>query len=56
MRVPENIRKCVAYIGYANQIDNSFGPAGSVFFVGRDKGEGVADPIYAVTANMSLMG
>jgi|AntRauTorckE6833_2_1112554.scaffolds.fasta_scaffold42023_1 hypothetical protein len=56
MRVPENIRKCVAYIGYVNQIDNSFGPVGSVFFVGRDKGDGVADPIYAVTAKHVIDG
>ncbi|MCI2398188.1 hypothetical protein [Aliiroseovarius subalbicans] len=56
MRVPENIRKCVAYIGYANQINNTFGPVGSVFFIGRDQGNGVADPIYAVTAKHVIDG
>jgi hypothetical protein len=47
--VPDEVRKCVAFIGYEDGGQRRF--AGSVFFLGRDTPGGRrADPVYAVTA------
>ena len=49
MIVPDEVRKCVAFIGYEDGGQRRF--AGSVFFLGRDTpGVTTADPVYAVTA------
>ena len=50
MIVPDNVRKCVAFLGI-RKADGKFQLAGSVFWIGQEKpGEGKADPVYAVTA------
>lgn len=56
MIVPDDVRKCVAFLGY--QIaDGTFRFAGSVFFLGRDKKNSPkAEPVYAVTAKHVLDG
>jgi hypothetical protein len=56
VRVPENIRKCVAFVGYKDQRDDSFVPVGSAFYVGRDNGGTTASPVYAVTAKHVIDG
>src|SRR5262245_14611756 len=50
MLVPDDVRKCVAFVGF-RMANGTFRLAGSVFFLGRDKpGQPKADPMYAVTA------
>lgn len=54
MIVPDDIRKCVAFLGY-QMADGTFHFAGSVFFLGRDKKDSPkAEPVYAVTAKHVL--
>src|SRR5208337_833671 len=50
MFVPDDIRKCVAFVGL-RRADGTFRLAGSAFYLGRDKqGETKTDPTYLVTA------
>jgi hypothetical protein len=49
MKVPDEIRKCVAFIGQRNQIDESFTYRGTCFFVGITYPDGFKTG-YAVTA------
>ncbi len=50
MLVPDDVRKCVAFLGL-RMADGNFRFAGSVFFLGRDlQGKPQADAVYAVTA------
>ena len=57
MRVPENIRKCVAYVSFMNPKGN-LQPVGSVFFLGRvkDDDSSKADRVFAVTARHVIDG
>lgn len=56
MFIPDDVRKCVAFVGL-KLADGTFRLAGSVFFLGRDKqGEPKADPVYAVTAKHVIEG
>ena len=48
MNIPDDIRKCVAFIGAKNNGKDIF--LGSVFFIGKENEEGKSDNIYAVTA------
>jgi hypothetical protein len=50
MLIPDDIRKCVAFVGL-QMANGEFRLCGSVFFLGRDKpGQSAASPMYAVTA------
>jgi|ERR1017187_1280103 hypothetical protein len=49
MIVPDEIRKCVAFIGF-QMADNSFRMAGSAFFIGRGEEGGNAKQVYLTTA------
>lgn len=50
MLVPDDVRKCVGFLGL-KLANGDYRLAGSVFFLGRDKpGDSKADPVYAVTA------
>lgn len=50
MVVPDDVRKCVAFLGL-RMADGTFRLAGSLFFLGKIKeGEAVASSMYAVTA------
>lgn len=56
MIVPDNIRKCVAFLGF-KMADGSFKFAGSVLWIGQDNPEtGKAEPVYAVTARHVIDG
>jgi len=49
MIIPDEIRKSVAFIG-CRLADGTLKLGGSVFFLGRPKDDGKADPVYWVTA------
>jgi hypothetical protein len=56
MIVPDNVRKCVAFLGI-KMADESFRFAGSVFWLGQENLEtGKAEPVYAVTAKHVIDG
>jgi hypothetical protein len=52
MRVPDEVRKAVGFIGYEDKRNNEFVPIGSFFFLGHDPTDGgtVSPKVYAVTA------
>lgn len=49
MVIPDNVRKCVTFLGF-RLANGEFKFAGTAFFLGRDKVRGKADPVYLVTA------
>jgi len=56
MIIPDNVRKCVAFLGL-QMADGSFRLAGSVFWLGQDRADGQkAGPVYAVTARHVIDG
>jgi hypothetical protein len=52
MRVPDEVRKSVGFIGYEDKRNGEFVPAGSFFFLGHDTkdGETISPKVYFVTA------
>lgn len=55
MLVPDEVRKSVVFIGF-RKADGSMQLAGSGFFLGKEKEEGRADPVFLVTAKHVLDG
>lgn len=55
MIVPDEIRKCVAYVGYKDT-EGKYYYAGSVFIIGRPIDGGLVDPVYWVTARHVIDG
>lgn len=55
MIVPENIRKCVVFIGY-QRADGRMQMAGSAFYLGADSTEGVIKDVFLVTAKHVIVG
>jgi len=56
MLIPDDVRKCVAFIGL-KLANGTFRLAGSVFFLGKDKpGDSNANPVYAITAKHVIDG
>lgn len=57
MKIPNQIKTCVAFIGYENQTNGQFEPAGSVLFTGGYGDEsGTISPVYSVTAKHVIDG
>ena len=58
MKIPDQVRKTVAFIAYVDQRDHSIKPVGSVFFVGPDPKPGAqsASRVFAVTARHVIEG
>lgn len=58
MKIPDQIRKTVAFIAYVDQRDHSVRPVGSAFFVGPDPLPGTqsASRVFAVTARHVIEG
>ncbi len=58
MKIPDQVRKTVAFIAYVDQRDQSVRPVGSVFFVGPDPAPGTysAARSFAVTARHVIEG
>ena len=52
MRVPDQVRKAVGFIGYEDKRNGEIVPVGSFFFLGHDPhpGEKFSPKMYAVTA------
>jgi hypothetical protein len=52
MKIPDNIRKAVAYIAFENKTNGNVVPVGSCFFLGHDPkpGEATSPKVYLVTA------
>jgi len=52
MKVPNEIKKTVAFLGYVNQVTGELVPVGSVFFLGHNSKDGApfSERVYAVTA------
>jgi hypothetical protein len=52
MRVPDEVRKTIGFIGYEDKRTGEFKPRGSFFFLGHDPntGEPVSEKVYLVTA------
>lgn len=55
MIIPDEIRKCVAFVGY-QMADGTFRMGGSAFFIGKPCENGKADPVYWVTARHVIDG
>jgi hypothetical protein len=56
MKIDEQVRKCVAFVGFRTR-DGSFRFAGTAFFLGRDvPGEAKATSAYLVTAKHVIDG
>jgi len=55
MLIPDNVRKCVAFLGY-QLASGDYKLAGSAFYLGRDSAPGKADPVYVVTARHVIDG
>lgn len=58
MKIPDQVRKTVAFIAYEDKTDLSIRPVGSVFFVGPDPlpGTNVTERVFAVTARHVIEG
>lgn len=58
MRVPDEVRKAVAFIGYEDKRNGAFAPKGTFFFLGRDPqpGENFSRTVFAVTARHVIEG
>lgn len=58
MKIPDQVRKTVAFIAYVDQRDQSIKPVGSVFFVGPDPIPGTQSTsrVFAVTARHVIEG
>lgn len=58
MKIPDQVRKTVAFIAYVDQRDQTIKPVGSVFFVGPDPAPGAqsASRVFAVTARHVIEG
>lgn len=58
MKIPDQVRKTVAFIAYVDQRDQGIKPVGSVFFVGPDPipGTQTISRVFAVTARHVIEG
>jgi hypothetical protein len=58
VRIPDQVRKTVAFIAYFDQLDQGIKPVGSVFFVGPDPLPGTQSTsrVFAVTARHVIEG
>jgi hypothetical protein len=58
MRVRDEIRKTVAFIGYEDKQNGNFVPVGSIFFLGHDSKDGAdkSPRVYVVTARHVIDG
>jgi hypothetical protein len=56
MVVPEQILRCVAFVGAQRKTDDAYVYLGSAFFFGRDQGNGTCDRVFAVTAKHVIDG
>ncbi len=58
MKVPDEVRKTVAFVAYENKSTNELVPVGSVFFLGHDPQDGASTSsrMYAVTARHVIDG
>jgi hypothetical protein len=56
MKVPDNIRKCVGFIGYRNQNTQVFQPCGTLFFLAKEIKNSDKNFQYAVTAKHVIDG
>ena len=58
MKVPDQVRKTVAFVTYKNQQTGQLTPVGSVFFIGPDPPQGMdnSQRVYAVTARHVVDG
>ena len=58
MKIPDQVRKTVAFIAYVDQRDQTIRPVGSVFFVGPDPlpGSQSVSRVFAVTARHVIEG
>ena len=58
VKIPDQVRKTVAFIAYVDQRDQTIRPVGSVFFVGPDPLPGTqsASRVFAVTARHVIEG
>ncbi len=55
MIVPDDVRKCVVFIGY-RLANGEMHLAGSAFFLGKDSGDGKASDVFLVTAKHVING
>jgi hypothetical protein len=58
MKIPDEVRKTVAFIGYQNKTNGETVSVGSMFFLGHDPAEGTTPSprVYAVTARHIISG